>query len=337
MSLPIPLPPLNHPEVNAFYEYDLSIPREKVEAILALPRETLIQDLETLLLDAIERNDFFQNYEDKDKWWEFPIHALYVLVELKATAAVPTILKLLQQGSDFSNSWFGDGITEYFWQVLYHLGADSFSILKDFVLAPGDWVNRIVPSTALAQIALHQPEKKAEIIAWFDEVLADFLAMEEGSASLDGDVISSVICDLIALRAKESLPNIKTLYDRGLIFNGITGDYAAIEKDISKVEATYNRRSITTTIFDQYEEVMSWHGYRMRYDEVYKQENTYTPTNSTSEKSPTIDLYEAKKKLDYASAPMLPETVKRVGKKVGRNDPCTCGSGKKYKKCCLKK
>ncbi|WP_295815019.1 SEC-C metal-binding domain-containing protein, partial [uncultured Nitratireductor sp.] len=22
-------------------------------------------------------------------------------------------------------------------------------------------------------------------------------------------------------------------------------------------------------------------------------------------------------------------------KKVGRNDPCPCGSGKKYKKCCL--
>ena len=24
----------------------------------------------------------------------------------------------------------------------------------------------------------------------------------------------------------------------------------------------------------------------------------------------------------------------RKGKKVGRNDPCPCGSGKKYKKCC---
>jgi len=24
-------------------------------------------------------------------------------------------------------------------------------------------------------------------------------------------------------------------------------------------------------------------------------------------------------------------------KKIGRNDPCPCGSGKKYKKCCLKK
>ena len=26
----------------------------------------------------------------------------------------------------------------------------------------------------------------------------------------------------------------------------------------------------------------------------------------------------------------------RTEPKVGRNDPCTCGSGKKYKKCCGK-
>jgi preprotein translocase subunit SecA len=30
-------------------------------------------------------------------------------------------------------------------------------------------------------------------------------------------------------------------------------------------------------------------------------------------------------------------TVRRDGKKVGRNDPCPCGSGKKYKRCCLEK
>ena len=29
-----------------------------------------------------------------------------------------------------------------------------------------------------------------------------------------------------------------------------------------------------------------------------------------------------------------PAPVKREGRKVGRNDPCPCGSGKKYKKCC---
>ena len=30
-----------------------------------------------------------------------------------------------------------------------------------------------------------------------------------------------------------------------------------------------------------------------------------------------------------------PEVTVHTGPKVGRNDPCPCGSGKKYKKCCL--
>lgn len=29
------------------------------------------------------------------------------------------------------------------------------------------------------------------------------------------------------------------------------------------------------------------------------------------------------------------EQYRRTGPKVGRNDPCPCGSGKKHKKCCL--
>ena len=32
--------------------------------------------------------------------------------------------------------------------------------------------------------------------------------------------------------------------------------------------------------------------------------------------------------IEIAAAPL------RAGPKVGRNDPCTCGSGKKYKNCC---
>lgn len=29
------------------------------------------------------------------------------------------------------------------------------------------------------------------------------------------------------------------------------------------------------------------------------------------------------------------ETYSRGGPKIGRNDACPCGSGKKYKKCCM--
>ncbi len=29
-----------------------------------------------------------------------------------------------------------------------------------------------------------------------------------------------------------------------------------------------------------------------------------------------------------------PKTIRNPGAKIGRNDPCPCGSGRKYKKCC---
>lgn len=35
---------------------------------------------------------------------------------------------------------------------------------------------------------------------------------------------------------------------------------------------------------------------------------------------------------DHNHAPQ--QTIVREGPKIGRNDPCSCGSGKKYKKCC---
>jgi SEC-C motif-containing protein len=31
---------------------------------------------------------------------------------------------------------------------------------------------------------------------------------------------------------------------------------------------------------------------------------------------------------------VIPQTIKRDAPKVGRNAPCPCGSGKKFKKCC---
>jgi len=36
----------------------------------------------------------------------------------------------------------------------------------------------------------------------------------------------------------------------------------------------------------------------------------------------------------FKDGQVKPTTIVRTGEKVGRNDPCPCGSGKKYKKCC---
>jgi len=51
-----------------------------------------------------------------------------------------------------------------------------------------------------------------------------------------------------------------------------------------------------------------------------------------------VKQIQEKQKKDYVlsrgDSDATPATVKREGKKIGRNDPCPCGSGKKYKHCC---
>lgn len=39
---------------------------------------------------------------------------------------------------------------------------------------------------------------------------------------------------------------------------------------------------------------------------------------------------------DEEPLPPPVETIRKEKEPVGRNDPCPCGSGKKYKKCCGK-
>ena len=62
----------------------------------------------------------------------------------------------------------------------------------------------------------------------------------------------------------------------------------------------------------------------------------------TRQASTTIDALEKefhrKKERELAAASRsggdaTQPTQRRTGEKVGRNDPCPCGSGKKYKKC----
>jgi len=36
----------------------------------------------------------------------------------------------------------------------------------------------------------------------------------------------------------------------------------------------------------------------------------------------------------YVDGEVNPKPAQRIAARVGRNDPCPCGSGKKYKKCC---
>ena len=49
------------------------------------------------------------------------------------------------------------------------------------------------------------------------------------------------------------------------------------------------------------------------------------------------EVLQKARKVSYGEPSKVSRPVpERKGQKIGRNDPCPCGSGKKYKKCCGK-
>jgi DNA-binding Lrp family transcriptional regulator len=330
MALSISLPKFNHPEVIAFYEHDLSIPQEKVSEILALPRETLIQDMEMMIDDVIERYEFFQDYPDEDKWWELPEHALWVLVELDAKESLPKVLEILNQDDEFMEFWFGDYSTENFWEILYYLGGDSLGLLRKAVMRPGDWIGRLIPCITVEQIGIYHPERRGEMIAWLGSIMEEFSIMTDQDPALDYEVITSLVDKAASLKAKELLPVIKSLFKKEWVIEEIVGTYQMVHEEIMDPQYPPQKLQMFANITERYEDGLSWHGYRMRYDEAYKKRNT-PKKKSIPRDRPYVPP------LTPGNVLAAGETYKREGKKVGRNDPCPCGSGRKYKKCCLNK
>ena len=306
--------------INRLYENGLHIPRGLLQEILNLPRKSLIADLELILNDALCRYEFFVQ-EVNDMGWDeelmnFPFHALMLLAELRASESLPKVLEILRQDEEFLEFWFGDHLTETLWQPLYYLGNQQLDLLKKFVLEPGvDTYAKTAVATALTQIHHHQPERKEEVIQWFSEVFDFFINSRPEDNVIDSDTIGLFVSDVIELDYETLLPQIKKLFDKNYVSEMISGDYASVKKDIYE-ESKYPRIEDLLSIFDRYEHITTtWSGYIEDDDD------------GLIDDDPSYD--------DYEDLP-LTEPV-RTTPKIGRNEPCPCGSGKKYKKCCMNK
>jgi preprotein translocase subunit SecA len=64
--------------------------------------------------------------------------------------------------------------------------------------------------------------------------------------------------------------------------------------------------------------------------------STWTESEAIHEEAPsTSEIVEQQQAaIDGTQADKKPEPFRRREERVGRNDPCPCGSGKKYKRCC---
>ena len=116
----------------------------------------------------------------------------------------------------------------------------------------------------------------------------------------------------------------------------ICGDlhlYCELGVDIQLILHEFERRNIEFKSFDQTNELIQLVMDLANNTRIWEN-NGYTP-KEIFEKFEKPHLKPLPDEPYLYDEPNTANTKKR--QKVGRNDPCPCGSGKKYKKCCLNK
>lgn len=312
-------PVFTHVELNILYQKGFSIDEDVLRTILDLPRKTLTRDLELILTDSIDRyeyfNDKFNNHEITEGGLEFVNHSLFLLGELESSRSIHSVLNILRQNEEYYELYFGDLLTEIVWEPVYKIANNKLDILSEFMHEPGiyTYAKSVMPDI-VEQVFIHQ-DRKEEVIGWYKDVLSFYLKSSLDDNVIDSDVIAFVISGVAELKIKELLPVIKKLFDRKIVSTGICGSFSDIEKDINSNRKFHNKRELLT-IFDR-----------------YKETNAIFEHNKEQQKD--NDFFDSPyEKDDYEYKP--PMTIVK-DKKVGRNEPCPCGSGKKYKKCCINK
>lgn len=317
-------PVFNHPEIENLYRYGLKIPHELLHELLALPRATLIADLEMVVKDSIRRMEYFADLEYSEETHNFLLHALLLLKELNAENSLPVVLSAFSMDEEYMEIMLGDHLTDTVWQCLFQLGINQLESLKAFLLTTGIYTYSKTPvSEALSQIALHHPEKREEIVAIYRDVFNQFAEASEDDNLIDSEFLGLAISDTIDSRLTELLPEIKVLFDNGYVALGISGDYGEVEEEISN-PPKFNPRKELLSIFEIYDRVVgTWAG--------YNEENDFSPSRH-QDNDALPPFFDHDKKVLPTRGYLAPEPIK--AEKIERNAPCPCGSGKKYKKCC---
>ena len=334
-------PEFIHKETEWLYENDMTIEREKLEILLSLSRETLISDLTMVLKDAFNRQDYFiELAEDGELLGEdtyFVLHAIYLLGELRATESLPVVLETLSQTEVFIDIWIGDFITGSLWEPIYLLGDQQLDLLKDFVLSPGIYTYaRTEVCKSIIQIAHHQPHRKEEVTAWFDDLFT-FIAQSGKEEDLVEDIMHSsfiglAVCTAVELHERALLPVIEVLFKRGFVDEYIYQSMDKIAEDVAAPPRPEDKREFMY-IYDRYQQIVTtWAGYTEE-EEAESGDDLDWDDDEDRVFDEHMALINTLPDRDSGSG--TGQNPKPHIPKTGRNDPCPCGSGKKYKKCCL--
>ena len=254
------------------------------------------------------------------------MYALHLLAQFREGRAYPLVARLFSIPGKVVDDLAEDFLTEGLGPVLASVAHGDPSLIKGLVenREAYTWA-RVGALRAIPAMVGAQELPREAALAYFQELLRGKLEREPLK---DVDAVwDALIHFAISLHPEEIYEDIEKAYERNLVNPGIVA-LEDVDRGLGrgKEKTLKDLPKAHPLITDTVEEMHWW----ACFEEDYKERQTQQRERRSLD-VPEPLLPSARR--DRQDDPVV-QTIRRNVPKVGRNAPCPCGSGKKFKKCC---
>jgi hypothetical protein len=245
---------------------------------------------------------------------------LFLLIELRAKEAWPEIVKAVTLPGDWPGRLYGDAIHEALPRAVSAMAYDRIEEVVAIIrnTAVDEYV-RWAMITGLALCVVQGTRSREEVVALLRGLLVERMLKKCPENAL------ALVLTLIDLYPAEALEEIRRAFDEELVYEGEVS-FAEVEQQILVGE-----EATLKEFAERYGPVTDTVEY-LRHWAAFAPPSTPRPVDPGAKRNvPTPPV-----PTPMPDSEEVAGQVRQTKPRVGRNDPCPCGSGKKFKKCCAR-
>lgn len=259
-----------------------------------------------------------------------PTIALFLLAEFQATEALPAVIEAISLPDEDSYELFGELLTE-----------DISRLLAIFAPHQWDAIDELIRNQQMSEYVRWTIAETYALLFRDDrisrETALDRLTrlLREAIDAQDYRIGPGLVSALLRFAPKECFDDIKRAYEAGIADDEIISlDSCRKVIDGEEESKWFDSASLgPSQVTDTVSELASWGCFQPDEDEDEIDDAPLAWQRIDSRHSPYPSLTTVHKPVEPEPMP-LPSTIRSDQPRVGRNQSCPCGSGKKFKKCC---
>ncbi|WP_051575223.1 DUF1186 domain-containing protein [Sporolactobacillus terrae] len=292
--------------IESIKYYNGTFPKDQLQQMIERKDEAI-----PFLTEIVE--DVANHPDDYEEQRIDLIYALYLLSQFRVKQLFPLLVKILHLPDEKLDLLLGDTLTEGTSRMLASVYNGDIQTLQQLIENTElDEYARGQGLSALVILALKGQIERERIVKYFESLLTEKLSDEQYYFNA---LIVNCCTDLYP---QETYDSIKRIYEKGSLDTKMIG-----LKDVKK--------TLQLTKEEALKKSRNNHFFQFIEDSIAEM-NGWACFDKDEKKARLLwekELEESTYHLESSNQPIKVE-------KIGRNDPCPCGSGRKYKKCCGK-